>query len=391
MTQLSFIKNKTLVQIQKIKGIHIIEDEFWTSKQRQSSSIHEVPYRACFKSEIPNYFIKKFTKQDDIVYDPFAGRGTTGIEAALLNRIPILNDINPISKNISEPRLSIPKTELIKKRLEQIFNNTKIENFKPELEMFFHFDTEKELVILKEHFKKQLDPIDKWIRFVATTRLTGHSKGYFSVYTLPPNQATSKTRQIKINEKLKQTPEYRNVAEIILKKTKQLLRKLTFEKIKQLNSIGTKSLFLNKNSYDTPEIPNSHVDLIVTSPPFLNIVQYSADNWLRCWFNDIDINKIEQQITIKKNITEWNAFISKTLKELYRILKPNKYLAFEVGEINNGKIKLDEEVLPLAKEEGFKCESILINTQSFTKTSNLWGVKNNSKGTNTNRILLLKK
>ena len=178
------------------------------------------------------------------MYDPFAGSGTTGIEAALLNRIPILNDINPISRNISEPRLSIPKIELIKKRLEKIFSNTKIKNFKPKLEMFFHFDIEKELCILKKHFKKELAPIDKWIRFVATTRLTGHSKVTFRVYTLLPNQVTSKKRQIKINKKLKQTPEYRNVVEIILKKTKQLLRKLTFEKIKQLNSIGTASLFL---------------------------------------------------------------------------------------------------------------------------------------------------
>ena len=154
MSQLYLTKYSPDISIDQYKNGNIIEKEFWTSKQRQSSSLHEVPYRACFKAEIPNYFIKNFTSERDIIYDPFAGRGTTGIEAALLNRIPILNDINPISKNISNPRLSIPKIELIKKRLEQIFNNTKIENFKPELEMFFHFDTEKELVILKEHFKK---------------------------------------------------------------------------------------------------------------------------------------------------------------------------------------------------------------------------------------------
>jgi hypothetical protein len=34
---------------------------------------------------------------------------------------------------------------------------------------------------------------------------------------------------------------------------------------------------------------------------------------------------------------------------------------------------------------------ILINSQEFTKTSNVWGVRNNKHGTNTNRIALFYK
>ena len=37
-------------------------NEFWTSKQRQASSIHEISYRACFKAQLPRFFIKLFTK-----------------------------------------------------------------------------------------------------------------------------------------------------------------------------------------------------------------------------------------------------------------------------------------------------------------------------------------
>ncbi len=68
--------------------------EFWTAKQRQSTSLHEVAYRACFKAELPNFFITKLTQKGDIVYDPFSGRGTTAIEAALLGRNAIANDIS---------------------------------------------------------------------------------------------------------------------------------------------------------------------------------------------------------------------------------------------------------------------------------------------------------
>jgi len=78
--------------------IDIIEKEFWTAKQRQANKLHEISYRACFKPQLPRFFIEKYTKEGDIVYDPFLGRGTTIIEAALLGRNVIGNDINPLSK-----------------------------------------------------------------------------------------------------------------------------------------------------------------------------------------------------------------------------------------------------------------------------------------------------
>jgi hypothetical protein len=34
---------------------------------------------------------------------------------------------------------------------------------------------------------------------------------------------------------------------------------------------------------------------------------------------------------------------------------------------------------------------VVINAQQFTKTANCWGVANNRKGTNSNRIVLFRK
>src|SRR5882724_7060340 len=56
-------------------------NEFWTSRQRAANSLHEVSYRACFKPQLPRFFIKRLTEPDEVVYDPFMGRGTTVIEA----------------------------------------------------------------------------------------------------------------------------------------------------------------------------------------------------------------------------------------------------------------------------------------------------------------------
>src|SRR5256885_13002713 len=77
-------------------------NEFWTSRQRAAHSLHEVSYRACFKPQLPRFFIQRLTRPSDLVYDPFMGRGTTLLEAALLGRVPLGCDINPVSKVLVE-------------------------------------------------------------------------------------------------------------------------------------------------------------------------------------------------------------------------------------------------------------------------------------------------
>ena len=72
-------------------------NEFWTSKQRAAHSLHEISYRACFKPQLPRFFIQRLTAPGDTVYDPFMGRGTTLLEAALMARTPIGCDVNSLS------------------------------------------------------------------------------------------------------------------------------------------------------------------------------------------------------------------------------------------------------------------------------------------------------
>ena len=370
------------------------EKEFWTNKQRQACSIHEVSYRACFKPQLPKYFIDKYTKEGELVYDPFGGRGTTAIEAALLGRNFITNDINPLSTLFVIGRLNPPSIEEIHDRLySEINSDTEVD--KIDLSMFYEYETFKEINDLRNYFiKKKLnnyDNIDHWIKMVATNRLTGHSKGFFSVYTLPPNQATSAKRQIQINLKRNQTPEYKDTKEIIIKKSKQLLRNISDQQIKNLDKVRSSSLILQTDASKTKQIPSNSVTLTVTSPPFLDIVNYAKDNWLRCWFNNIDLENLAKKITMSKNIEDWSAKMSGVFKELNRVSRAKGVVAFEVGEIRNGKIKLEDHIIPIAENSGFKIKEIMINKQNFTKTSNIWGVSNNQGGTNTNRIVLLEK
>ena len=369
--------------------------EFWTSQQRQALSLHEISYRACFKPQLPRFFVEYLTNEGDTVYDPFSGRGTTALEAGLLCRKVIANDANPLSTLLCKPRFFPPLLEELMKRLDSIPFNEKAEA-DIDLSMFYHPKTEAEIVSLKEYLDDRResgaeDNIDRWIRMVATNRLTGHSKGFFSVYTLPPNQAVSAVSQRKINVKMQQEPEHRDTRVIIFKKSKTLLNGVTPVERENLQHAGETARFLTSDARETKAIAANSVQLTVTSPPFLDVVDYVQDNWLRCWFNSLDAADAAKTITMSRSLEEWSAVMFGTFRELYRITKPRGFIAFEVGEIRNNKVKLDEHVVPLGIKTGFTCVGIIINEQYFTKTSNIWGVDNNEKGTNSNRIVAFRK
>lgn len=368
--------------------------EFWTSRQRQASPIHEVSYRACFKPQLPRFFIELLTRKGDTVYDPFSGRGTTVIEAGLLGRDVIANDASPLSRIMTEPRFFPPPIPAVEKRLEAIPPGNASADI--DLSMFYHPDTEKEILSLRSYLLNRKsgcrdDMIDRWIAMVATNRLTGHSKGFFSVYTLPPNQAVSQKSQQRINKKRMQEPEYRDTHRIILSKTRSLLRRVSDAEIKNLGKAGKKAVLLTRDARSTPEIRDDSVQLTVTSPPFLDIVQYRDDNWLRCWFNGLEAETVGRQITMARTVEEWTQVMGRVFDELFRITRPGGFVAFEVGEVRKRTIRLEEHVVPLGIGSGFSCPCVIINQQHFTKTSNIWGVDNMAHGTNTNRIVVFHK
>jgi len=403
------------------RSVPTFVNEFWTARQRQASSLHEVSYRACFKPQLPRFFIERLTRPGDVVYDPFMGRGTAPVEAALLSRIPFGNDINPLSLTFTRPRLHPSTLDELTARLREI-NLADHDEFPEDLLVFYHAETLREICALKKHFlgarlsepqhvatskglktsaalgsievaaarrAALLDPVDDWLCMVALNRLTGHSPGFFSVYTLPPNQAVSLRSQRKINERRNQSPPRRDVAKLVLKKSKQLLGDCTDEVRATLATVSSRAKLLNAPADSTHELPANSVALVVTSPPFLDVVQYADDNWLRCWFLGIDPQSV--QLTVPKKLDAWREAMTKVFRELHRVLRPGGHVAFEVGEVHAGKTKLEEHVLPCGLAAGFEPVLVLINDQKFTKTANCWGVDNNFKGTNTNRIVLFRK
>ncbi len=368
-------------------------NEFWTAKQRAANSLHEISYRACFKPQLPRFFIQRLTKPGEVVYDPFMGRGTTLVEAALLGRVPFGNDVNPLSITLTRPRLSPPSLAEIAARLQEI-DFTATGEQPRELLVFYHPQTLAEISALRKYLLDrraagQLDSVDEWIGMVALNRLTGHSPGFFSVYTMPPNQAVSVKSQRKINRVRKQKPPRRDVPKLILAKSKKLLKDVNAALRRTIKKVAPRARFSTAMADAAATLPRACVALVVTSPPFLDIVDYAADNWLRCWFLGIDSQAVN--ITVPKKIAVWQEIMTNVLRDVQRVLKPGGHVAFEVGEVKRGKVKLEEAVIACGLAAGLQPLLVMINDQEFTKTANCWGVNNNAKGTNTNRIVVFQK
>ncbi|OGG46072.1 MAG: DNA modification methylase [Candidatus Handelsmanbacteria bacterium RIFCSPLOWO2_12_FULL_64_10] len=368
-------------------------NEFWTAKQRAAHSLHEVSYRACFKPQLPRFFIERLTQRGETVYDPFMGRGTTLLEAALMGRAPAGCDVNPLSAILTRPRLEPPTMEAVTERLGEIdFSDG--EEYPEDLLVFYHPETLREICALRKYLLGReadgnLDGVDGWVRTVAVNRLTGHSPGFFSVYTMPPNQAVSAASQRKINERRGQTPPRRNVAGLILAKSRALLSDCDEDTRRTLARAGRKTLLLTQPAAKTPQIASGSVSLVVTSPPFLDVVDYAGDNWLRCWFCGIDPQEVP--LTVPKRVEAWQAAMTEVFVELRRVLKRGGHVAFEVGEVRGGRVRLEEAVIPCGVEAGLEPVLALIHDQRFTKTANCWGVDNGRKGTNTNRVVVFRK
>lgn len=375
----------------------VIAGEFWTARQRQMHPLHyAVSYRASFKAELPHFFIEKYSEPGQIVLDPFAGRGTTALETNLLSRVAWSSDASPLSERLVYSKTHPVSMKEVEARIAEIPFDAKTERKRnrKDLSPFYHPRTLREIEALKTWLRSHRKDADCFIELIALSRLHGHSPGFFSVYSFPQISVTPQAQR-RINQKRGQKPAYRNVPELILRKARRVLGD---ESVLAVRGISKKNRHWVTDARTLKGIPAGKVDLIVTSPPFLNKADYILDNWLENWFLGIDPESYRKLIVQTPDLDTWESFMDQAIGAMHRVLRPGGHAVIEVGEVESDgeRINLDECIARIAHSQEkrglpWKVKEVLIQTQNFTKLANCFAVENNKKGTNTNRMVVMEK
>lgn len=390
------------------------KETYWkTNKKRWVHSLHGMcSYLAMFPPSLPNYFIKQFTNEGDKVFDPFAGRGTTPLEACLNGRIGIGNDLSPLAQILTGAKVNVPKKEKILERLdvlEKKYIDVDISNVDENIKNLF--DTEITLPQL-EYLKRNLNeenPVDKFIIGTVLGILHGRGRRDGSSLYLSssmPNTFAMSPNYLK-NYRLDNNiicPK-QNVFNCIRYKIdllyKRDIKNYTKGKVYKLNALNIGN---NKHIFK-----NNEIDLICTSPPYLKVINYGTYNWIRLWFLNKNIRSIDEKLKFKKvdklnkefglsddlGINAYLEFMKNVICSQERILKKDGTAIFVIGDVANYHdkyIKLGEEVWNYTKEStNLKCYDIIEDSiDNKNKVTKIWG-NNKGNATKVERILILTK
>lgn len=358
-------------------------------------------YLGAFPAPLAYYFIRHFSEEEDIVYDPFSGRGTTLLEARNLNRYAIASDLNPIALALSEAKNQVLEKEEIFIRVDELSGKFDSVLFMPEamaqqdeIHLIYHPRTLAQLCYLKRKLLKSSLPVDKFIIGCILGIMHGGERkdgtsGYASIsmpntFSMSPEYVRRFVQTNQLNR------EYRDVFALIKEKANRL-----YEKHKTLHPHGTvvkaDAKFLS--TAEPLKQFQGKVKLVLTSPPYLGIVNYAKQNWIRSWFLDQDPLTVSKDLDDDLNLNEWIIFSRQFVRELKTFMRPDGVAIFVIGDVAKSKtsvVPLAREFALMVKENKFFKNVWCINDTiaDTDKTTRIWG---DSKGvaTTTDRIIIL--
>jgi 16S rRNA G966 N2-methylase RsmD len=303
-------------------------------------------------------YIKNFSKPGDLVLDPFSGSGITPIEAMMNNRKAISIDLNPMAVFIVQA-LAVPVKV---SDLAQAFEKVKIEFLKKEpktkqeiskillsydypkafvlpkgsnfqtVEQLFNRKQLADLSLLKSIIKKQKSnnirnslllafssSINKYnLTFHYTRSEGGGDSGPFRYYRYRKAPKPGKLALIDIfSTKFKKVIEAK-------KDIQYFINEKTIENLKVLKGTAT----------DLSWIPRESVDYIYTDPPYGKKIPYlDLSTMWNAWL-DLEVTKEDFELEAieggesGKSKKDYNQLIAQSIKEMYRVLKYDRWMSF---------------------------------------------------------------
>ncbi len=103
--------------------LDLAEGAFISIKRNKPFKINSIGFQPA-KSipEIPRWFLKKYTSQNDLILEPFAGSGTSIIETLYLKRNSVWIDNQPLSRKICHLKTTYYQPSLILEKAQEIIN-----------------------------------------------------------------------------------------------------------------------------------------------------------------------------------------------------------------------------------------------------------------------------
>lgn len=394
--------------------------EYKQHSYRDFSKIHQMTaYLAMFPPNLPHYFIERFSKVGDLVFDPFSGRGTTAFEACRMGRVGIGNDLNPLAICLTKSKVNIPtnKQDIFKrlKELERQYkpSNTNIKDISSDIKMLYDESTTlPQLVFLRQNLNKKCK-VDIFILGILTGLMHGkHRKDGTSIYcsidmpntfSMSPNYVRNfiKTHNLK---KPKQ-----NVFDLLKQRIKHLLQEQD-DVLKNLSQYKEGFCFetdaIKSSAKVAKKYRQNSISLIITSPPYLKNIHYGKYNWIRLWLLDEDTKQVDSNVSIyqktqkikgiKDNLPfeKYAQYMQNLFNSWHKILKPKSNAFVVIGDVED--INLANKTWEYIKQNGgckLKLKQIIdddIESNGVRKVTRIWGQKK-GKATKIDRILHLQK
>jgi site-specific DNA-methyltransferase (cytosine-N4-specific) len=323
------------------------------STNSATNTIH--PYPAKFIPQIPRHFIQQLSSEGDTVYEPFLGSGTTAVEANIIGRNAIGNDVNELAVLISKVKttpLSNKQLLSLDSLLNKIYNSidliysvNKSGIAKPDilnLDLWFEEFVIYELVIIKEEIEKlsNKDLID-----FCLVALSG--------IIINVSHQDSDTRYVRVTKNIAHFDTFDKFAKQLNK-----LRKIMSVSCKLIEN--GKSVFKVADSRQENIFRENSANLAVTSPPYPNAYDYHLYHKYRLFWlgmNPHDLRKSEigaHADYSKKNGPDEFDFMrdmEKCFLNTSNILKQGSYFVLVIGDsILKGRNIRNNEILKQAAE-----------------------------------------